>query len=253
MLNVIIDELNDAMECLWEDDWGYAYHTGRAGGIAAAIGARGFMFESLCDEISNAYELLDLAAGYDEDFDDFDPEEFEDQSDYIIDRQRYFEHMISDLQEFPEGEIAHDVAAAARIGWEEYGVALNEAAQAKEDGDGLRYALMIGFVSGLMFHDPGPRYPEKSILDSIAEGYEQDRAERLQWAQARLAAAHRLSDPGPFINKNEYYRYFEEKLQTMRWIQNFGLHAARRGDKKIAVPKSMMINYALRQQVKQDG
>ena len=54
MLNLVIDELRFAIDCLWEDDWRYARHTGKAGGIAAAIGARGFIFERLCDEISNA-------------------------------------------------------------------------------------------------------------------------------------------------------------------------------------------------------
>ena len=90
MLSLIIDELNEALGCLWEDDWGYAYHTGKAGGIAGAIGARGLLLGSLCDEIANAYELLDLAAGDSDDFDDFDPEEFTDVSDYIVDREGYF-------------------------------------------------------------------------------------------------------------------------------------------------------------------
>ena len=252
MLSLIIDELNEAMSFLWEDDHGYAYHTGKAGGIAGAIGARGFLLESLCDEISNAYELLDLAAGDSDDFDDFDPEEFEDASAYIADREGYFWSVILHLKENPDSDASHDGPAAVHIGWEEYGVALNEAVKAKEDGDGLRCALMIGFVSGLMFRDPGPRYPEGSILDAIAEGYEQDRSERVQWAQARLAAAHRLSDPTPFMGKDEYDRYMEEKLEVMRWAQNFGLHAARAGDERVAVPGSMRINHALRQQTQQD-
>ena len=128
------------------------------------------------------------------------------------------------------------------------GAALNEAINAKEDGNGLRYALMMGFVSGLMFRDPGPRYPEGSILDAIAEGYQQDKADRLQWAQGRLLAAHRLSDPSPFMGRDEYDRYMSEKLEMMRWAQNFGLRAARAGDTTVAIPYSMRINHALRHQ-----
>ena len=248
MLSLIIDELNEALNCLWEDDWGYAYHTGKAGGIAGAIGARGLLLGSLCDEIANAYELLDLAAGDSDDFDDFDPEEFTDVSDYIVDREGYFWNIILDLKELPDYDTSHDDAATVRIGWEEYGAALNEAINAKENGNGLRYALMIGFVSGLMFRDPGPRYPEGSILDVIAEGYQQDKAERLQWAQGRLLAAHRLSDPSPFMGRDEYDRYMSEKLEMMRCAQNFGLRAARAGDTTMAIPYSMRINHVLRHQ-----
>ncbi len=252
MLSLIIDELNEAMGHLWEDDWTYAYHTGKAGGIACAIGARCLYSESLCDEISDAYERLDLAAGDSDDFDDFDPEEFEDLVDYIVKREGAFWEIMSDLKELPEDNTPYDEAAAARIGWEEYGVALNEAVQAKADGNGLRYALMIGFVSGLMFRNPGPEYPEGSILDAIEEGYEQDMAKRLQWAQARLAAAHRHSDPSLFMGKEEYDRYMKEKLQTMRWVQNFGLYGARAGEENVAVPYSMWVNHTLREQKRQD-
>ena len=253
MLNLIIDELNEAMSYLWEDDWGYAYHAGKAGGIAAAVGAVGFAFDSLCDEMSNAYELLDLAAEESDDFDDFDPEEFEEVSDYIVDREGYYWVMISQLKDVTEDDAAYDLAAASCIGWEEYGIALNEAVKAKTDGNELRYALMIGFASGLMFRDPGPQHPEGSILDAITEGYQQNKVERVHWAQARLAAGHRLSDPSPFMSKNEYDRYLKKKLTMMRWVQNFGLRAARTKDERVAVPIPMRINHALRQQSQQDG
>ena len=253
MLSLITDELNEAMIDLWEDDWGYAYHTGKAGGIAAAIGAQGFFLDSLCDEISQAYEQFDLAAGYDEDFDSFDTEEFEHASDYIIDRDGEFWSIILHLKELPDGDTRDEDSVDTRIGWEEYGTSLNEAVQAKADGDKLRYALMIGFVSGLMFRNPGPQYPEGSILDAIVEGYEKDMEERVQWAQARLAAAHRLSDPSPFMGKNRYDRYMKEKLQMMRWVQNFGLRNSRAGDEKVAVPIPMSINHALRQEARQEG
>ena len=253
MLTLIIDELNEAVGELWEDDWLYAYHTGKAGGVAAAIGARGILYESLCSDISDAYERLDLAAGENEDFDDFDPEEFEDLADYISGREGAFWVVILHLKDVLKDDTACDDTAAASIGWEEYGVALKEAVQAKVDGNELRYELMIGFVSGLMFRDPGPRYPEGSILNAIEEGHEQNDIERLKWAQARLAAAHRLSDPTPFMGKDAYDSYMKEKLQMMRWVQNFGLHGERAGDEKVAVPNSMRINHALREQARQDG
>ena len=236
MLSMIIDELNEAVGCLWEDDWAYAYHTGKAGGIAFAVGARSPFEGLLFDDISDAYERLDLAAGYSEDFGGFDPEEFGDLTDYIVNREGAFWEIIVALKELPEDNPSLDEAAAAPIRWEEYGVALNEAIQAQVDGDGLRYALMIGFVSGLMFRDPGPESPEGSILNAIEEGYQQDRAERLQWAQSRLAGAHRHSDPSPFVGKEEYDRYMKEKLQTMRRVQNFGLYGTRAGGRNRSSP-----------------
>ena len=99
---------------------------------------------------------------------------------------------------------------------------------------------MMGFVSGLMYRDPGPRYSEGSILDAILEGYWKDSDERVEWARERLAAAHRLSDPGPFMPKNAYDRHYEEKLQTRRWIQNFGLRSARAGPEGLADPPSVI-------------
>ena len=248
MLSLIIDELNEAMGRLGQDDPGYAYHTGKAGGIAGATGATGFQLKSLCDEISDAYERLDVAAGNSHSFDGFDSEESPDPSDYIAGWEAMFGGIISNLKEVPNDDIAYDDGAINRIGWEEYGVALNEAVQAKADGNVLRNALMMGFVCGLMFRDPGPRYPEGSILEAIEEGYQLDRTERVKWAQERLAAAHRLSEPGPFMAKDAYDRYMKEKVQIMRWVQNFGLHGARADDEKVEAPYSMVINHILRQQ-----
>ena len=188
---------------------------------------------------------MDVGYGGDSELDD---EEFEKQVKCISEMANDFEYMLYELEESSKNEIDFDAEAASSISWEEYGVALHEAVQAKMGGDGLRHALMIGFVSGLMFRDPGPRYSEGTILDAIREGYEQDNAERLKWAQARLSSAHRHSDPAPFMGQNEYEVYIQEKLTTMRWIQNFGLHGERKDDDRVSVPNSMMINHALRQQ-----
>ena len=43
-----------------EDDSGYAFHCGEAGGIAAATAAFGVWALELCDDISDAYEDSDL-------------------------------------------------------------------------------------------------------------------------------------------------------------------------------------------------
>lgn len=235
MLDRIVDELNDAMGCLREDDRGYAYHIGKAGGIAAATGATGFQRESLCCEISSAYERLNQ-------------EEFPNRSDCIAQREEVFGGIISNLKAVPIDDTALDGRPVARIRWEEYGAALYEAGQAKAGGDELRHALMTGFVSGLMFRDPGPRYPEGSILQAIEEGYRLDRPERVQWAQERLSAAHRLSDSSPFMANETYDSYMKRKLQLIHWVQNFGQHGSHAEDDKVWVPNSMKINHFLRQQ-----
>ena len=248
MLNLIINDLNDAVGSLWDDARGFAFHTGKAGGIAGAVGVEGIHLESLCEEISDAYERLDLTAGHSDSSNGFNPEGSPDVSDYIAQREGIFGGIISRLKESPNADTFLEDKSLACGGWEEYGVALNEAVQAKAHGDSLRYALMIGFVCGLMFRDPGPRYPGGSILQAIEEGYQHDKVERLQWAHERLAAAHRLSEPSPFMSKDDYDRYIEAKVQNMRWVQNFGLHAARAGDETVSVPNSMLINHVLRQQ-----
>ena len=43
-----------------EDDSGYAFHCGEAGGVAAATVAFGVRALELCDDISDAYEDSDL-------------------------------------------------------------------------------------------------------------------------------------------------------------------------------------------------
>ena len=41
MLNLVIDELRFAMDCLFEDDWGYAHHTGQAGELPQRLAPMG--------------------------------------------------------------------------------------------------------------------------------------------------------------------------------------------------------------------
>lgn len=247
MRSLIVGELKEAMDWMWEDNSSFSYHVGKAGGIAAAIGETGAFSEWLCDDVSNVYELFNFAEGGVEGSVDDGPDGVEEASTNIANQEMKFSNLIEVLEKAQEDDPSGEDNAAPRLSWEEYGVALNEAKVAREAGDGLRYSLMIGFVCGMMFRDPGPRYEEGSILQAVEEGYEKDDLDKLEWAGARLAAGHRHSDPSPFMKKAAYDRYMERKLGTMRWVQNFGLQAARKGDDGVAVLNSMMINHALRQ------
>ena len=135
------------------------------------------------------------------------------------------------------------------ISWPEYGAALNQAVEAKAAGYELRYTLMTGFVSGLLFNNPGPGHPEHgTILDAITTAYETGSDESLQYAQARIGAGVRHSNPTPFMPAEQYARYREERMRMMRWVQNFGSRQTRSGDQRVAIPGSMAINDAARQQ-----
>ena len=256
MLDLIVAELESAFHGIaWGDDLSYfAYDSGKAGGIAAATGTEGVHTLSLCDDISEAYESivafdahLDSLENHevsDDDDDDFDEVVFG-----IQNRQSNVFYILENISERLEsGQETEPYDSAPEIGWAEYGAALNEAVMAKESDDQLRYALMMGFVSGLMFNNPGPSDPEYgTILDAIATAYTENSDAALHYAQARIAAGVRMTDPTPFMGKEQYDRYMEERLRTLRWVQNFGLHRARAGDETVAVPGSMAINQAVRQ------
>ena len=238
MLSLMVAELQEVFAAVERGDAkNYAFHTGKAGGVAAATGAWISLVEEededydpdhpvydyrvLCDAISSAYEY-----------------NFLDELDDVL----------VELMGQPDDEGEYDDSRADRIGWEEYGIALHEACQTRESGDELRFALMMGFVSGLMFNDPGPSHSEYgTILDAIATAYADGSDAALQYAQARIAAGVRMTDPAPFMGQEQYERYMAEKLETLRWVQNFGRHHARAGDEAVAVPGSMAINHAARQ------
>ena len=238
MLSLIAAELEKVFEAVGRGDAkNYAFHTGKAGGVAAATGAwisldddeaedydpdyPVYVCRVLCDAISSAYEY-----------------NFLDELDDIL----------VELMGKPDDEGEYDDSLADRIGWEEYGIALHEACQARASDDELRFALMMGFASGLMFNDPGPSHPEYgTILDAIDTAYVDGSDDALKYAQARIAAGVRMTDPAPFMGKEQYDRYMAERLETLRWVQNFGRHYARAGDEAVAVPGSVAINHAVRQ------
>ena len=61
MIGLITTALRQAWDALdQEDDAGYAFHCGEAGGIAAATAAFGVRALELCDDLSDAYEDIDL-------------------------------------------------------------------------------------------------------------------------------------------------------------------------------------------------
>ena len=237
------------------DEARFAFHCGEAGGMAARAAIFGIKALELCDDISDAYENSD--------------------SDLLKD-------ILSELEARPaDGEAGpHVRTREGGIGWEELGAALDDALRALEESNPLRHSLMIGFLSGLMFDNPGPTYgteglvgelfrhpggeqpesqrsmeerlaaalgsecPEISIRGAILMGHSEGCRELIQWARARIAAGVRLSSPlglSPEEAKHDY----EAHLRMMRWAQNFGLRKTRARDESVSIPNSMAISYAL--------
>ena len=227
MISEVVVALHKAVAAhAGNDAPGYAFHTGEAGGIAAALGLFGIKGLSLCDDISDAYETGD--AGF--------------MSVILAEAAERLENPDSGAR------------VAASIGWPEYGAALHQEAEAKFGGDHLRDALMTGFVAGLLCHNPGPNYPDHgTIRDGVLKAYETGSAETLRWAQARIGSGVKMTDPTPFMDQEQYDRHYEERLRMMRWVQNFGLRQARAAEQRVAVPGSMRINHSVRRSAQPDS
>ena len=205
------------------DELNYAYHCGEAAGIAAAAGVFGVKALEMCDDISDAYE------------------------DCNLDFMRY---ILREASERPDSNDDHYARTReTEIHALEFGAALQEAMRAKEEGDLERYALMIGVAVGLMFrYEDANDGVEGEVRAKIITGYETDSDELLQQAQGTLAFGARMSDPMGLIGKEETARYYEERIRTMRWVQNFGLREARSTNEAVVAPNSLSINYQLVQQ-----
>ncbi|MCY4557217.1 MAG: tetratricopeptide repeat protein [Chloroflexi bacterium] len=205
------------------DGLNYAYHCGEAAGIAAAAGVFGVKALEMCDDISDAYEDCDL------------------------DFMRY---ILREASERPDsGDEHYARTRESEIHALEFGAALQEAMRAQEEGDLERRSLMIGFTAGLMFRYQDPDDGAVgAVRAKIISGYETDSNELLQEAQGTLAFGARMSDPMGLIGKEESARYYEERMRTMRWVQNFGLREARSTDEAVVAPNSLSINYQLLQQ-----
>ena len=227
MISLITAALREAITAFERDDMeSYAFHTGKAGGVAAAVGDFGIKALSMCDDISDAYETGNSGL---------------------------MAVILAEAAQRPDNpDSAASIMKSEAISWPEYGAAVNQAVEAKSDGNRLRFALMTGFVSGLLFNSPGPSHPEHgTILDAVVAAYETGSDESLQYAQGRIGSGVRMTDPTPFMPDAQYARYREDRLRMMRWAQNFGVRNARAGDEKIAIPGSMQINHYARQQARE--
>lgn len=215
-------------EIVWDDDLSYfAYHAGKSGGIAAATGTDGVFSLSLCDDISEAYESIvafaaDLESLENHEVSNDDDGDFDEVVFSIQNLETNFFYIVSELtKRLESGRETEPDKSASGIGWDEYGAALSEAIKAREAGDELRYALMMGLVSGLMFDNPGPTHPEYgTILDAIDTAYTTGSDDALKYAQARIAAGVRMTDPTPFMSEEQYDRYMAEKLPVLRWVHD---------------------------------
>ena len=229
MIEFVVTALLRAFHALdREDDEEYAFHCGEAGGIAASAAFFGVRALELCDDISDAYEDTDL------------------------DFMRY---ILREASERPNDNAKHYARTRdSDLNALEFGAALGEAMKAKAEGDASRCALMVGFTAGLMFRYRGPEGGvQGSVLDKIMEAYRTDSDELLLQAHGTLGFGARMSDPMGFMGKADAARYYEERVRTMRWAQNFGLRDARTRDGTVAIPNALSINYQLVQQAAEAG
>lgn len=199
-LDTVVESLTEATKSgLMSDSAKYAYNVGRVAGIAHSIG-----LQRMFDALSTSYET---------------------RSGLPIEQIRGWltEADIADPSRYRRGW----------GGWDEPFVAIREAIHSHKDGDRERYHLMMGVVTGIMFSDPGPDYEFGTILDKINLGYHTSEIAEVEFASQRLAAGIGLTDPSPLLTKDAAVRHFERRDEACRRIQNFGLQAAREGDKRV--------------------
>ena len=99
----------------------FAYHCGEAGGIAAAAGLFGAKALELCDGISDAWEYND--------------------QDFLL-------HLLSGLIDLAKrSDETCGRTRASGVDWEARGAALDDAMRSRDQGDDMRYHLMIGFIA----------------------------------------------------------------------------------------------------------
>lgn len=228
MYRKVLKALDEAQLRLERNENQGLFHLGRAGGISFTGGFPGAGSDALFLELSDAVERCDAEG---------------------IERVRQVALARSnpDNDSIVEGATAGDEGArdwiSAPMQW---GAAVNEARLARREGDTGRYSLMLGFVSGLMFHNPGhggyeiPGRPPRqgTILDGLRLAYRDDRDDLLKWAQIRLAGAHRHTFFAEFAD-------FPKEERSVQGVQNFGARIARGDADEVRVPTSYIINRAL--------
>lgn len=228
MYRKVLEALDEAQLRLETNENQYLFHLGRAGGISFTCGFPGAGSDALFLELSDAVERRDAEG---------------------IERVRQVALARSDPDNdsIAEGATASDEGAGDWISAPmQWGAALNEARLARREGDERRSSLMLGFVSGLMFHNPGysgyeiPVLPprEGTILDGLRLAYRDDRDDLLEWAQLRLAGAHRHTFWAEDAD-------FPKEERSVRGVQNFGARIGRADADEVRVPTSYVINRAL--------
>ena len=121
--------------------------------------------------------------------------------------------------------------------------------EAQKESDDLRYSLMIGFTIGLMFRCQDPDGDvESTVLAKILEGYRTDCYELLRQAHGTLGFVAQMRDQMSLMGKSEAARYYEERVRSLHWLRNFGLHDSRSRDHTIVIPNALLINFRLWQQ-----
>ena len=233
----------------------FAFRCGEAGGIAAVAGLFGLSALELCDDISDAWE--------------------EDDNDFLL-------YILNELMERPnQQDQTYARVRDTGIDWGVRGAVLDDAIRSYDEGDDMRYHLMCGFVSGLMFNGPGPRYEPDDVLkgivayheanhpeltggvqkrveaalgtereeltlrDGIVLGWREGCRELVDWARAGIAFGVRMGSPAGGVSGAAAERAYEERVRTMRWAQNFGLRKARARDGSVSIPNAMTVNYWL--------
>ena len=84
--------------------------------------------------------------------------------------------------------------------------------------------------------------------DAVTRACQADLVELTIWLQRRIVGGARHTDPMSSMSSNdEAERCYQEEVQTMRWVQNFGLRRARAREQVAAIPGYMQVNRAVRQ------
>ncbi len=214
--------LEEALASLSQGDrQGYALNVGKAAGFVLAGDLRGLESLVMYDEISDSFEKEN-------------PDAIRELRQSVVDL--YENSGIDEARVRPSNRGKRSYPS-----WDEYGSALNEALEAKESGDSERYALMVGLSLGMMFRDPGRKYPDGSISTKIARGYETDSFELLQKARAHIMTGIRMTAPISAIPEEQ----IEKQMDSIRRVQNFGARIARGGEESVRVPVSTAINLRL--------
>lgn len=236
------------------------FQLGVAGGLAFSYGLPGFGSEALFDDISDATEQEDL-------------------------------DQIGRIRRSVAARLGPDGPPPARRGRDlEAGplqmlAVLNEAREAREEDDAVRFSLMAGFLAGLLSEELGTgiryrngyrkdavlaahdRTPEMARSWAIAESIEarewhgesadtDPRALLLRWLGDRLAAEHRLSSPmffhiaGETENERraleaEEREYYDREEASIQRAQNFGKRIAGPDREGMWLPASYSLNRAL--------